>query len=174
MRLADGRADLGRVEIYHNGTWGTVCDDHWDIKDATVVCRMLGFAYAWTSMSYGELIINQDLTPGTGPIWLDDVACLGNESSLIECGHNGWLVHDCDHVENAGVLCGNTPRPDNIAASTVNASNKAARPTCKFFFFMMIITLYGSHIEKGKLKYIAKWQRFGPVVDPPKKSMKFF
>ena len=38
----------------------------------------------------------------------------------------------------------------------------------------MIITLYGSHIEKGKLKYIAKWQRFGPVVDPPKKSMKFF
>ena len=135
MRLADGRADVGRVEIYHNGTWGTVCDDHWDIKDATVVCRMLGFTYAWTSMSYGEFIINQDLdnTPGTGPIWLDDVACLGNESSLTECGHNGWLVHDCDHVENAGVLCANTPRPDNITASTVNPSNKAARPTCKFF-----------------------------------------
>lgn len=131
MRLRDGDETHGRVEIYHDGIWGTVCDDNWDIKDATVVCRMLGYKYAWQAFSFGVFMKQQNANEfyGTGPIWLDNVNCLGVESTLIECGHNGWLVHNCDHEEDAGIFCGNSPPPDGLADSTVvNDTNKPVGP----------------------------------------------
>ena len=127
MRLRDGDDVYGRVEIYRNGIWGTVCDDDWDINDATVVCRMLGFKDAWQALSFGVLMKEQNASEfyGTGPIWLDNVNCLGNESSLIECGHNDWLAHNCDHEEDAGVICGDSLRPNGFPDSTVvNDTNK--------------------------------------------------
>ena len=44
LRLIDGDvSNEGRVEIYHSGTWGTICDDYWGLEEATVVCRQLGY-----------------------------------------------------------------------------------------------------------------------------------
>ena len=43
IRLVEGGEDSGRVEIKYLGEWGVICDDNWDIRDATVVCKMLGF-----------------------------------------------------------------------------------------------------------------------------------
>ena len=91
--------NTGRVEVYYNNTWGTVCDDDWDLNDAAVVCRQLGFPGVFSSpccAAFGQ---------GTGPIWLDDMRCTGSETSLSSCSHRGWGRHNCDHIENAGVYC---------------------------------------------------------------------
>ena len=86
IRLMGGGASYGRVEIYHNGKWGTVCDDLWDTNDANVVCRQLGFPggkQAPHRAKYGE---------GSGSIWMDDVDCQGGEAILSHCMFPGWFV----------------------------------------------------------------------------------
>ena len=101
VRLVGDSYNTGRVEVYYNGTWGTVCDDNWNINNARVVCRQLGFRYAlnvYRNAHYGQ---------GTGPILLDNVSCEGSESSLFSCNHIGVGNHNCRHSEDVGVRCGN-------------------------------------------------------------------
>ncbi|XP_077981230.1 scavenger receptor cysteine-rich domain-containing protein DMBT1-like isoform X2 [Glandiceps talaboti] len=88
---------MGRVEVFHRGKWGTVCDDFFDDIDAKVVCQQLGFRSG---------VVNGTTSPGNGSILLDDIQCTGKESRLTQCRHRGWLEHNCNHSEDVVVTCG--------------------------------------------------------------------
>jgi len=99
VRLNGNTSSTGRVEIFYDGQWGTICDDAWDINDANVVCKQLGYqqaSRAFTRAAHGQ---------GSGPIWMDDVACSGSESNIYDCRHRGWGKHDCTHSSDASVQC---------------------------------------------------------------------
>ena len=109
MRLVGGNWNgAGRVEIFYRGVWGTVCDDNWDISDARVVCRELGYPDAVSAPQ------NARFGEGSGIIWLDDVSCSGNERSIVSCRHGGWGVHNCGHREDASVICSSEYNLNNL------------------------------------------------------------
>jgi len=80
---------------------GNGVDDGWDIREAHVVCRQLGF----TGAGAAAATCYATFGPGSGRIWMDDVHCGGGESSLLSCGQRGWGSHNCGHWEDAGVVC---------------------------------------------------------------------
>ncbi|XP_072921261.1 neurotrypsin [Hemitrygon akajei] len=112
IRLMDGENKKeGRVEIFINGQWGTICDDGWTDKDAAVVCRQLGYkgiAKARSLAYFGD---------GVGPIHMDNVKCTGSEESLEDCHKQDIGTHNCRHSEDAGVICDYS---DKSAASIGN------------------------------------------------------
>ncbi|XP_078140674.1 scavenger receptor cysteine-rich domain-containing group B protein-like [Centroberyx gerrardi] len=102
VRLVGGSSNdpcSGRVEVYHDNQWGSVCDDRWGLDDAQVVCRELGCGRALSAPGRAHF------GWGEGPIWLNYVTCTGAESTLRECRHEGLGSHDCRHSEDAGVVC---------------------------------------------------------------------
>ncbi|KAL5479762.1 hypothetical protein EMCRGX_G023335 [Ephydatia muelleri] len=102
VRLVGGSTpNSGRVEVQYYGVWGRVCSNYyWDIKDATVVCRQLGYIEADRVSTYAEF------GQGTGTIWMSNVACTGSESSLDQCAFSGWSYYNyCYYGTDAGVVC---------------------------------------------------------------------
>lgn len=108
VRLVGGKNQMeGRVEIYFNGQWGTICDNHrdWSVqgdKEATVLCRQLDlglFGLTESGAMFGE---------GTGNIWNGKLSCNGSEKSIQDCYtpiNDGGEWIPCDHSEDFGVVC---------------------------------------------------------------------
>ncbi|KAG8599215.1 hypothetical protein GDO81_002944 [Engystomops pustulosus] len=101
VRLVDGPSRcVGRLEVYRDGQWGSVCDDHWDDRDANVTCAQIDCGscqpYRRRRKRFGQ---------SRGKIWMDDVECNGDEPSLEKCEHRVWSYHDCTHEEDVSVYC---------------------------------------------------------------------
>uniref|UniRef100_A0A674JTI0 Soluble scavenger receptor cysteine-rich domain-containing protein SSC5D n=1 Tax=Terrapene triunguis TaxID=2587831 RepID=A0A674JTI0_9SAUR len=100
LRLVNGSSRCaGRVEVLHNQQWGTVCDDSWDLQDAGVVCRQLSCGMALSAPGGARF------GGGSDRIWLDDVHCTGTEATLSHCRARPWGDNNCNHGEDAGVVC---------------------------------------------------------------------
>ncbi|XP_041961698.1 T-cell differentiation antigen CD6 isoform X2 [Alosa sapidissima] len=119
IRLANGTNPCqGRVEVYSNRTWGSVCDDGWNLAAGHVVCAQLGCGLAHKVT--GEE--RQPFPSGSGPIHLDELNCTGTEKHLWQCktrrtGH----AHDCGHKEDAGVVCTGGLPPLSIEQPTTRS-----------------------------------------------------
>ena len=102
-----------------------MCDDDWDMNDASVVCRELGFPKALTATKPAVFG-----TGGNGTIWTNNVRCAGNETSLTQCAHNGWEKGTC-HSKYAEAAC--SPGKTNIFTQSCRSMNPS-----KFLVIMII------------------------------------
>ncbi|XP_066428582.1 scavenger receptor cysteine-rich type 1 protein M130-like [Eleutherodactylus coqui] len=155
----------GRVEVFFQGEWGTVCDDEWDIKDAEVVCRQIGCGSAvnsTTEASYGK---------GAGPIWLSEVQCKGYERTLQDCWAKRWNKSDCLHKEDAGVICLGPDDFSRTVLTTTPAQSPALPSTftvSNVFFMISIISLLLLGIAVIIIIYLitqSKWHKKDPVYE---------
>ena len=116
IRLVEGgNIYEGRIELFNDYEWVSVCENGWNINAASVVCRDLGYAGVIESPKqmpfYG---------PGSSTVILEDVSCRGNENSLMsQCTHSGtsylqypgqfgqpWPYgRTCEHKQDVGVAC---------------------------------------------------------------------
>ncbi|KAI4872359.1 hypothetical protein NFI96_003578, partial [Prochilodus magdalenae] len=121
LRLSGGDGSCsGRLEVYHNANWGSVCDDLWDIRDAQVVCRQLGCGPVNGSIVFGA---------GSGPVWLNRVKCRGNEIHLWDCPHSLKNHTDCSHRQHGGVTCAEISVPTITTTTTTTTTLTTAATT---------------------------------------------
>ena len=116
LRLEGGPTALeGRLEVFHDGEWGTVCDDRQDNRNnvaPALACRFVGYANG-VLVARDEITPNMSVAPASQRIWLDDVRCfLGSNhwtgappEALHHCYHAGWGNHNCTHEEDVHLRC---------------------------------------------------------------------
>lgn len=105
----------GRLEVFYNGEWGTVCDDVFDGSNngPEVVCRQLNLP--WTDASQYD-------SAGEGQIWLDNLNCDGTEDSIEYCQGNAWGDNNCGHGEDVGIICEGTFGGNTTEQSTLDGT----------------------------------------------------
>ena len=108
MRLGGtgSSAKEGYIEgLSTDGKWGGICDDSFDINDAHVVCRMLGFPSAIAALAFSSADALYGTAESGDNFVLDDLECAGNETSVFDCQHNGEWNENCVATDIAGVKC---------------------------------------------------------------------
>uniref|UniRef100_A0A8C3WG63 SRCR domain-containing protein n=1 Tax=Catagonus wagneri TaxID=51154 RepID=A0A8C3WG63_9CETA len=153
----------GRVEVFYHGQWGRVCDDHWDAKEAEVVCRQLNCGRALKAP--GEAHFGD----GEGEFLLDDVDCTGGESFLGQCAHAGWSLHNCGPGEDAGVVCSDLLSPHSRSWPTLRLVDGPGR--CSGRVEVSYQGTWGSVCDDGwgleEAHVVCRQLGCGPAVSAP-------
>lgn len=95
----------GRVEIEYHGIVRSICADHWDIRDANVICKMEGYS--------GAALATKVPKDKSDRVWLSDIDCTGTESKIKYCGNVDWNWENkpCTRDLRAGVVCKESKKP---------------------------------------------------------------
>ena len=97
-----------------DGKWGGICQKDFDIDDAHVICRMVGFPSATAALANGTAAALYG-TLKKKKFVLSRLGCTGHENSIFDCPHKGEWNENCDATEIAGVICG-----EEIETTTVD------------------------------------------------------
>ncbi|XP_070070652.1 uncharacterized protein teq isoform X2 [Drosophila takahashii] len=147
-RLDGGRsANEGRLEVKYRGVWGSVCDDDFNLKAAQVACNSMGF--------FGPAKIEKNIYGiGNGPIWLDQVMCFGNETSIDLCNHFNWGENNCNHTEDVALHCtaGPPPRSQKYAQSQLKGGR-----------------MLGEETPASSYSQIGLWERSSKALHTPRR-----
>lgn len=110
LRLANGSTHCeGRVEVTHNGTWASLCDEGWGLAEAQVVCRQLGCGTALSASNRSRF------GQGPGQMWPNSVSCVGTETALSACTAKPRGNSTCHHGKEAVVVCTGKPLRSDTA-----------------------------------------------------------
>ncbi|XP_072017981.1 uncharacterized protein [Amphiura filiformis] len=119
----------GRVEVEHNGQWGTICNTGWDVNDANVVCKQLGYQGATSTY---DVTSDSDITNIARTVWYQNVQCDGTENNLSQCAKTIFDGIDaaCTNRQDVAVTCTlpgylgcyvNRPISWHLSSSTISA-----------------------------------------------------
>ena len=106
LRLENSDGCSGRLQVFYNGTWGSVCSNSMTTETVSLVCKELGCGNEGSL----ETISNDAKLSGTA--WLDHVECGKSNSSFWQCPSAPWHPQSCDDLrEEAHITCNGKSEP---------------------------------------------------------------
>ena len=146
LRLRGGAThNEGRLEVYHDNEWGTVCDDFFWRRDAKVACKQMGYTGA-------EAYLTDVAVAPDRRFWLDDVNCIGNEAKLTECFYNSnvrnsssrtspqWGIANCIPAEQVGVRCTASTSANSVEFNKSHLTVQGMHPPKTAGVFSLILS----------------------------------
>ena len=97
--VSEDQECAGWLEVFYNGTWGSVCRSPMDDVTMSIICSQLGCGNS------GTLNSSVGLREGSRPQWVDLIQCRKTDTSLWQCPSDPWKYSSCSPKEEAYISC---------------------------------------------------------------------